>query len=1139
MTKGQGLTPEMNMKRQMLFVPLAVIGAVIACPAGFGSSTVAFESARTLPLVGDYDVVIAGGTSAGVAAAVAAHDAGARVFLAGGRPYLGEDLAGTLELDNDGAEPSGPLTKSLWTSFTDLAPYDYTYDAKISRACWSYCNDAPDRVRDSVWPMTSAEVTVFNRDVTYSCLLQRPARVKRIEVVVVETPDDWLDAAKRPKQNMDSILAKVSDVTVVLPKFLFLKREIPLSRVASKVSGSIHYRQRANLVTFAADLDENVGEISKADVCVSLGKGAQEVCVSRIWFRLASDDTGLRQPTPLKVKQTLDRELVSRRIPFLTGSPVTDLLRDRNGRVAGVVIANRSGRQALRAKCIVDATRYGTLSRLGGGLGISGDAAFSRTIVKSDGKLTRIPLTLPIGDGSFPCLAAAEEAAREMTWCASMRDDADEIVLKTPLPPANKRDGLFAIDPQQTLEGRIAAASAFGKAAAKIAKSRSMPTEVLVEPYAGCIGGLQAEGDVKELLGSFRPYLKRSAIGKIHSPARALPVLATCDVLVCGGGTSGAAAALGAAKGGAKTIVAEWLYVLGGVGTDGMIVSYCAGNNRGFTREFCKDECRMGATHTYSESRKETSPDPDPANRAETMYYQRAEVWRRRCRDAGVSVWYGTFVEGAYMCGDKVVGAVVVTPFGRGVIRARSVVDATGNADVAAAAGAETEFLPKSELQLQSAGQAPHRFRGKLVNTDFGFVNDADAWDLWLFGVRARAGALDAWDLQKLPDSRERRHIVPDYAVCGEDVVAGRKFPDTVVQPIAPQDAHGPLLEDFCYVAAPSKSAERVNAWTDFRLNVPLRSLLPRGLSNIAVVGTGAGCSRDVMPMVRMQADLMNMGYAVGLGAALAPGGDFRRLNIDDYRSRLVDEDILEEDARHWKDEADYTSDEAIAAAIKTMPEVFRGSDVVFRRENRTKALPLLRKAYSEATSFKARFVYAETLGFMGDATGVKTLVDAANGAFDLGSVHPQGRFGDRVNNRTGLLIALGRTRSPLACQLVSKLIGDLKADSSMETVRGVMLAAEALGDKSLCLGLENYLALPGIAGHAVASPYELGGQGGYGPDFEMRDCMRELSGARALLFCGDPNGVAYRTLDAYARDARGVLAEYASNVLRKAAERK
>lgn len=1091
----------------------------------------AYESAREIPVAATVDVVVVGGTTAGVAAAVAARESGADVFLVGGYPYLGEDMAGTLELDNEGNPPTNGIVKSLWTSFDDLARYGYRFDAPIAQGPYAYCNDADDRVCDATWPMTPAETTVFASNVTYDCLLEGLPLVAKVEVVVAETPEDWLDGTLRPKSGLDSVVARVSDVELEIVEGVEQGRRIKLSRVASKESGGIHYRKRACLVTMAADIGS---KIRSARVRFTMAKGAEEVCVSRIWFRMGAGKTVVSRPSPLKVKRSLDNELISRKIPFLTASPVTEVLCDDGGRLAGVVIANRSGRQVVRARCVVDATRYGTLSRLGRGLGLSGRVDFTRTLAFEGGALEKRTLNLDVGDGTFPFLARAESDAREQTWDPRLRDDADELVLVTPLPPPRMRVGLHTVDPQLPLEQRVALGVVAGRAAAAEAKTSPAPSRVSVESYASVPSAQAGDGDVKELLGGFRSNRGRPSLGTVHSSERSLPVLASCDVLVCGGGTSGAAAAIGAAKGGAKTIVAEWLHVLGGIGTDGMIISYCAGNNRGFTRRFCGEERRLGATHVYSSVRSEVQPDPDPSKRAETMYYQRSEVWRRWCRDAGVCVWYGTFVEGAYVQGNRVVGAVVVTPFGRGVVRARCVVDATGNADVAAAAGAETEFIPKSELQLQSAGLAPHRVRGKLVNTDFGFVNDADAWDLWLFGVRARAGASDAWDLQKLPDSRERRHIVPDYAVCGEDVVSCRKFPDTVVQPYAPQDAHGPLMEDFCYVSATSENVVKTRTWSYFRLNVPLRSLLPRGYSNIAVVGTGAGCSRDVMPMVRMQADLMNMGYAVGLGAALAPNGDFRRIDLAAFRALLVKEDIIERAALDWNDEEDYTSDEVVAAAIRTMSDAFRGSDVVFRRENREKALPLLRQAWHEASGRRDRFVYAQALGFLGDATGVESLIEAARGEIDLVAVHPKWRFGDRVNDMTGVLIALGRTRSEEAVAFVSAELTSLTVDVSIERLRGLTLASEALADPRLAPGLETFLRLPGIAGHAVSSPYELGGQGGYGPDFEMHDCMRELAVARALYFCGDGKGIGRRTLEAYANDPRGVLAEYASTVLKK-----
>ena len=67
------------------------------------------------PLGETYDVVVVGGTSYGIAAATAAQEAGAKVFVAAPRGYLGEDLAGKYILvPEDGDDASHPMYAKLW-----------------------------------------------------------------------------------------------------------------------------------------------------------------------------------------------------------------------------------------------------------------------------------------------------------------------------------------------------------------------------------------------------------------------------------------------------------------------------------------------------------------------------------------------------------------------------------------------------------------------------------------------------------------------------------------------------------------------------------------------------------------------------------------------------------------------------------------------------------------------------------------------------------------------------------------------------------------------------------------------------------------------------------------------------------------
>lgn len=164
--------------------------------------------------------------------------------------------------------------------------------------------------------------------------------------------------------------------------------------------------------------------------------------------------------------------------------------------------------------------------------------------------------------------------------------------------------------------------------------------------------------------------------------------------VVIGGGTAGAPAGIAAARQGVKTLVVEQLSGLGGVGTTGAISNYCAGNRVGFT-------ATVGGGNTW-------------------VIEQKMEWWRRELLQAGADIWFGCVGCGALVDpqpGNQVLGAVVVTPRGRGVVLARVVVDATGNADVAAAAGAACRYTDESEFAMQGTGLPPRQLGASYTSS--------------------------------------------------------------------------------------------------------------------------------------------------------------------------------------------------------------------------------------------------------------------------------------------------------------------------------------------------------------------------------------------------------------------------------------
>ena len=126
----------------------------------------------------------------------------------------------------------------------------------------------------------------------------------------------------------------------------------------------------------------------------------------------------------------------------------------------------------------------------------------------------------------------------------------------------------------------IALGKRVGAAAAALAEEREG------SPAAAGITGLPQssqpaiDGDLAEVLIGMRPVQQ---LPTIPDEARAIPVLGSFDVVVVGGGTTGAPAGISAARAGAKTLVVEFLHTLGGVGTTGAISSYYWGNRVGFT----------------------------------------------------------------------------------------------------------------------------------------------------------------------------------------------------------------------------------------------------------------------------------------------------------------------------------------------------------------------------------------------------------------------------------------------------------------------------------------------------------------------------------------------------------------------------
>ncbi len=371
-----------------------------------------------------------------------------------------------------------------------------------------------------------------------------------------------------------------------------------------------------------------------------------------------------------------------------------------------------------------------------------------------------------------------------------------------------------------------------------------------------------------------------------------LAVLATAQVVVAGGGPAGAIAAIAAGRQGADVIVVEPQPFLGGVGTGGAIHWYYWGLSGGLQDELDRRDGDLDGR--ISASTRGFHPE---ARKIELA---------RMAGEAGVALWLRTCAVGAVVEDRVVRGVVVDGERGRGVILCDVVIDATGDADVAALAGAEFTMGREGDGLLMAYSLTPGVARGEWHvwhhNFDAGFVDPTDPWDY-------SRGFLDGrrflWREEYAEDERmhfcspvlglrESRQIIGDYVLTLDDLFLGQCFRDTIGKTRSHYDQHARdyALESHQATVLTDVTANRKTA---LQCDLPYRCLLPRGLDGLLVAGRCISMTHDAEASVRMQKDMHRIGEAAGIAAALAArdGVAPREIDVGALQRELIKSGIL------------------------------------------------------------------------------------------------------------------------------------------------------------------------------------------------------------------------------------------------------
>jgi hypothetical protein len=144
------------------------------------------------------------------------------------------------------------------------------------------------------------------------------------------------------------------------------------------------------------------------------------------------------------------------------------------------------------------------------------------------------------------------------------------------------------------------------------------------------------------------------------------------------------------------------------------------------------------------------------------------------------------------------------------------------------------------------------------------------------------------------------------------------------------------------------------------------------------------------------------------------------------------------------------------------------------------------------------------------------------------------GQFGASMSWLDSVIIALGKTRNPIAVYTLESKIRTLDETAAFSHCRAVALAAAMISHPVLASALEDLLRKPGMAGHAITDLAVLRDQATDNLiETDPRNLsLREVYLAMGLLLSGDPNATGRNILQSYTHDLRGHFARYAQALL-------
>ncbi|MBQ2273996.1 MAG: FAD-dependent oxidoreductase [Clostridia bacterium] len=376
------------------------------------------------------------------------------------------------------------------------------------------------------------------------------------------------------------------------------------------------------------------------------------------------------------------------------------------------------------------------------------------------------------------------------------------------------------------------------------------------------------------------------------------------DVAICGGGFAGISAALAAAREGKRVVLFEKEYMLGGLGTAGLVTIYlplCDGFGHqvsfGIAEELLKLSITYGAEDKYPENwLDDIGTRTEKDKRYEVQYNAQvfAVLAEKLLIENNVDILYGSYVVDVATENNRIKTLFVQNKSGKTAYSVRSIVDATGDCDIAEFAKIPTETFKQGnvlaawyyftdqngyQLQMVGASDIPDEERtGKeekpLISRRFTGLDGKElseqvclshktTLEHWLKKRESNPSAVIS-TIATIPQIRMTRKIVGEYELAHTEMHT--YFEDSIGM-VSNWKKRGPIYE------------------------VPFRTLYNAKMKNLIVAGRCTSVNETLWDVMRVIPCCAVTGQAAGTAAAMTD--DFSALDVSKLQEKLINNGVI------------------------------------------------------------------------------------------------------------------------------------------------------------------------------------------------------------------------------------------------------